>query len=595
MPCEAEPVAAGTMDPRPGSRADRMAQPLTRDVLRALAEHHGVCVRPLTIRRIDRATGQVVGTIDVPCGARRAAKCRPCAERNRRLRQRQIRQGWHLSEEPVAAVRKPTREVVALLHLRGEFLFERDRCVGQERWEQVQDLDDGIAEVDELLAGARVRGSLPKPGQNRSRGRTVRSTRRRQDVAALPRRPVENISVGRVYRSKTGKTYQPSMLLTITLPSYGAVHTGTRMRRGQLAACGCGQRHAERDDQLGTPIDPERYDYRAQALALIFLPRLLDRFWQNYRRAAGWKIAYAGVVEMQRRLATHAHFAVRGTVARALTRQVAQATYHQVWWPAFHSAVYSVHRPPTWDEDRGSYVDPTTQCPLRTWAQALKDLDAEDAEPAHVARLGSVDVRGIEAGTPDAERAIRYVTKYLTKDLADQTLIRSPDQRMHHQRLFDELAVLPCSPRCANWLLYGVQPDEAVKGLVPGRCRGRVHQKATLGYTGRRCLLSRNWSNKTLTDHRLDGRDWLRAVTAGLLDQPIEGDDPTDRHRYAYELARSDDHDVVSLQDRIFRSITARLRARAALRAAAHPARGPGNLWRYWAADPGDHSGQRSV
>src|SRR6185503_1921030 len=111
---------------------------------------------------------------------------------------------------------------------------------------------------------------------------------------------------------------------------------------------------------------------------------------QNYRRCAGWKIQYAGAVEMQRRLATHAHFAVRGTVSRALTRQVAAATYHQVWWPAFDTMVYSPESPPVWDEAEQSYVDPKTHEPLTHWDDAITTLSNEDAIPAHVARLGTV-------------------------------------------------------------------------------------------------------------------------------------------------------------------------------------------------------------
>ena len=126
--------------PRPGSRADRMAQPLAIDVLRALAEKYGVCARPVTIRRNERSTGRLAGTIEVPCGARLVSKCKPCANRIRRLRQQQMREGWQLTEEPTVAVEKPTREVVALLHLRGEFLFERDRYVREELWSQVADL-----------------------------------------------------------------------------------------------------------------------------------------------------------------------------------------------------------------------------------------------------------------------------------------------------------------------------------------------------------------------------------------------------------------------------------------------------------------------
>src|SRR5262249_11123835 len=238
---------------------------------------------------------------------------------------------------------------------------------------------------------------------------------------------------------------------------------------------------------------------------------------------------------------------------------------HQVWWPSFDAMIYSVDRPPVWDVDSQSYVDPKTHRPLRTWGQAIAVLEAEEAQPAHVARLGTIDVRGIEGGTPDAERAIRYATKYLTKDLIDQTIVRSLEQRAHHQRLYEELSVLPCSPRCANWLLYGVQPDGATKDLVPGRCRGKVHQKASLGDTGRRCLVPRNGSNKPLTDPRLDGRDWSRAVTAGLLEFPVDGDDQADKHRYIYELARRDEHDVGDIHNRILRSIAARQRGRMAL------------------------------
>jgi hypothetical protein len=104
-----------------------------------------------------------------------------------------------------------------------------------------------------------------------------------------------------------------------------------------------------------------------------------------------------------------------------------------------------------------------------------------------------------------------------------------------------------------------------------------VHQPATLGYTGRRCLVSRNWSNKTLTDHRLDGREWFRAVTAGLLGDQADdghGDAGQDKHTHFYELASTRDLDVPSQQERIFRSIAARMRARRAIQAARDRERG---------------------
>jgi hypothetical protein len=171
---------------------------------------------------------------------------------------------------------------------------------------------------------------------------------------------------------------------------------------------------------------------------------------------------------MQRRLATHAHYAVRGTIPRKLIRQVATATYHHAWLPQFTIPVYSVDKSPVWDEQSQSYVDPKAKQPLPTWQQAKAGI-GPDAEPAYVATMGTVDVRGIEAGTDHAERAIRYATKYITKDLVDQTMIKSQAQQAYFQRLHDELSLLPCSPGCANWLLYGVQPAHAAPTPFGGR------------------------------------------------------------------------------------------------------------------------------
>jgi len=148
-------------------------------------------------------------------------------------------------------------------------------------------------------------------------------------------------------------------------------------------------------------------------------------------------------------------------------------------------------------------------------------------------------MRGVEGGTKDAERAIRYVTKYVTKNLADTAAPRGEHARAHFDRLHAELAILPCSPSCANWLLYGVQPGKAKPGLVPGRCVGKVHQADTLGFTGRRVLISRNWSGKTLTDHRHDNHTWVKAILAGHLTDANndQGDQPNQPGRYTFEHA----------------------------------------------------------
>jgi hypothetical protein len=342
----------------------------------------------------------------------------------------------------------------------------------------------------------------------------VRSTRRREDVPDLPKIPMSERTVGTTFTAPDGKTYRPSMFLTLTLPSYGRV----------------------RKD--GTPVDPNSYDYHRAALDALHFPRLVDRFWQNLRRCAGYHAQYFACVEAQRRLAPHLHAAVRGVIPRAVVRQVAGATYHQLWWPQLTEPAY-VERVPVWDQLAESYVDPDTGVLLPSWDDALTVLDEEpDPGPAHVLRLGQqIDYQGIIAQADEqVGKAVGYLTKYLTKDIADtygDPDNLSPAQRRHLDRLHHHVRFLPCSTRCANWLRFGVQPKHAKSGMTPGSCPAKAHDRWHLGIGGRRVLVSRQWTGKTLTDHRADRAEVVRQV----LD--AAGIDPPERMRMS--AARSED------------------------------------------------------
>jgi hypothetical protein len=526
-----------------------------------------VCVRPVALRRTDLVTG-VTEVIDLPCGATLDAKCPPCAARARRLRQVQIREGWHRTDEPRPDPAPAAEGQKALISLRAHFEFYRDQALRAGQWDQVADLDDAIAEVEHAISVEGLRGRIapPHPGADDGaagedqagddRPRRVRSTRRRQDAPDLPRQKVQPRTVGRVYTAPDGTVHQPSMWLSLTLDSYGRVHPD------------------------GTPVNPARYDYRRAAWDAVHLARLLDRYWQNLRRCVGWNVQYAGCVEPQRRLAPHAHFAIRGTVARTLLRQVAAATYHQVWWPPADQLVYTPDRPPQWDNDQAAWVDPDTHTPLTTWAAAVDQVDADpDARPAHVVRFGAqVHAEGVTAGTTHAERTIGYITKYITKSTADCHTADTDRQRDHLDRLWRELRVTPCSPRCANWLLYGIQPEGAHGRLRPGGCKGRVHQKTTLGIGGRRVLVSRDWSGKTLADHRADAHAWVRALLGVTVDadQATPADhEPGTPAPIAWEIARPGDPDLPPLEHRLLRLISQRIQHRAQLRAARERAGPP--------------------
>ena len=204
--------------------------------------------------------------------------------------------------------------------------------------------------------------------------RRHRSTRRRQDAPDLPRRKVSPRTVGKTYTAPDGKTFRPSLFVTLTCPSYGRV------------------------DQDGTPADPAAYDYDRAARDALTFAALFDRFIQNLRRYLGYDVQYFAAIEPQRRLAPHVHLAIRGTIARAELRRVLAATYHQVWWPAASDVKFDGDELPVWDEGISGYLDPATGEVLPTWDQALDAIGPED-EPWHVARFGvRFDAQGVLAG-----------------------------------------------------------------------------------------------------------------------------------------------------------------------------------------------------
>jgi hypothetical protein len=270
----------------------------------------------------------------------------------------------------------------------------------------------------------------------------------------------------------------------------------------------------------GTPVDPDSYDYWRAARDAVHFSSLVDRWWQNLRRVVGWDVQYFATVEPQRRAAPHLHTALRGSIPHEVIRQVTAATYHQVWWPRHDHLVYTASRLPVWEPTVNGFVDPDTRQPLTLWAEALEAV----AEPAHVVTFGSqVHSKGILGGTDEAGRHLGYLTKYLVKSVTEIVTADTEAQQRHADRLHAELSVTPCSSRCPVWLLYGIQPEGATSKTVPGHCKGRAHRRSTLGLPGRRVLVSRKWSGKTLTDHKADRMAFVaQALAAVGIEKPTQ-------------------------------------------------------------------------
>ncbi|MGH3913496.1 MAG: replication initiator [Pseudonocardiaceae bacterium] len=529
-----------TVDISRMTRAQRAALPLSTDIVQALADQHDVCLRPLAMRRIDLHTGRV-DIVPVPCGSTRDNQCRPCADKARRLRMAQCRDGWHLDTEPTIARATPTEEHKNLMAARADLVATYAEHQAHGDAESCKQIADSIDELDTELRALGVRGRLTplaRPVKPKKR-----STRRRQDTPNLPRRPVQKRTVGRVFAGR----YRPSTFLTLTLDSYGRV------------------------DKNGAAVDPDSYDYRRATRDAIHFPALVDRFWQNTRRCMGWDVQYFGTVEPQKRGAPHFHAAIRGAIPRAELWQIAAATYHQVWWPPHDELVYGGERVPVWDGEAQAFIDPDTRTPLLTFDQACEEL----TEPAHVVTFGAqVHIKGILGGTEEAGRHIGYLTKYLTKSIGQAAGLdehATDAQHDHVRRLHAELAVTPCSPRCALWLLYGIQPKGARRITTPGVCKGKAHKPEYLGIGGRRVLVSRKWSNKTLDDHRTERAVFVRQLLEQVGIQPTHG--PEDGS-YIWERTAPTDPDVPPRPVLLLHAIAERQRWKAEYAAAQLAASG---------------------
>ena len=137
-------------------------------------------------------------------------------------------------------------------------------------------------------------------------GRRVRSTQCRQDASDLPRVVQEPDCRPDVHRAERQD------LSAVDVP-----HLDLAVVRADRA-------------RTGTPASPSSYDYRWAALDALHFPKLIDRFWQNLRRSAGYRVQYFAALEPQKRLAPHLHAAIRGAIPKATLRQVIKATYVQV-------------------------------------------------------------------------------------------------------------------------------------------------------------------------------------------------------------------------------------------------------------------------
>ncbi|WP_461297371.1 replication initiator protein RepSA [Streptomyces harbinensis] len=193
----------------------------------------------------------------------------------------------------------------------------------------------------------------------------------------------------------------PKVFTTLTAPSFGAVHNRPGNR-----PCRCGTHHADTSPVLGTPLDPDGYDYAGAVLFNNHAGDLWRRFTNRLRREiaarAGLtqtamrevaRVSFGKVAEFQRRGAIHFHAIIR------------------IDGPDGPDTA-----PPTWAK-----VQLLTDSIRAAVAHAYTSITipAAPGYPARVLRWGTqVDVRpiGTDDGEELTEQAVAsYLAKYATK------------------------------------------------------------------------------------------------------------------------------------------------------------------------------------
>src|SRR5262245_54499159 len=134
---------------RRSSRAARISHPTMLAGIRQVAIEHGVCIRPRAMRWTNEATGQTE-LLDLPCGSTREKQCQPCAERAKKLRQVQCREGWHRDTEPQSAATVDDDEE-GLIIVRANLEYVRNDCLAHARFDQVAAIDQAILEVEQMM------------------------------------------------------------------------------------------------------------------------------------------------------------------------------------------------------------------------------------------------------------------------------------------------------------------------------------------------------------------------------------------------------------------------------------------------------------
>ncbi|MCX4433942.1 MULTISPECIES: replication initiator [Streptomyces] len=284
----------------------------------------------------------------------------------------------------------------------------------------------------------------------------------------------------------------PRVFATFTAPSFGPVHNRPSGPAGSVRRCRCGVLHDQDDAELGTPLNPDTYDYEAAVLWNAHAGPLWRRFSTYLRREVAKRaglsqrafreharVSFAKVAEYQKRGAVHFHAVIRidgpeggdtpppaWATAELLTDAIGAAAAHvRVEGPGI--------------DGRAHVFTFGRQLDVRTIRSADFDGGQELTERAVASYIAKYATKGAETATGALDRPLKFLAELAQLDITD-----------HARRLI----------RTA-WTLG------ARKELEDLRLRAWAHM---LGFRGHFSTKSRRYST-TLGALRTARAEWRRA------------------------------------------------------------------------------------
>ncbi|MET8953835.1 replication initiator [Streptomyces sp. NPDC004533] len=286
----------------------------------------------------------------------------------------------------------------------------------------------------------------------------------------------------------------PRVFATFTAPGFGPVHNRPSGPARTVRPCSCGVLHDQDDDALGTPLDPDRYDYEAAVLWNAHTGRLWQRFSTYLRREVAKRaglsqrrfreharVSFAKVAEYQKRGAVHFHAVIRlDGPGGGDTPPPAWATA-ELLTDAIRAATANARVEGPVIDGRAHTFAFGRQLDVRTIRSADFNDGQELTERAVAAYIAKYATKGAETATGALDRPLKFAAELAQLDISD-----------HARRLI----------RTA-WTLGGR------KDLEHLRLRAWAHM---LGFRGHFSTKSRRYST-TLGALRDARAEWRRART----------------------------------------------------------------------------------